>query len=259
MSTRRFLLTATALVALGLVANQPETAWSIGIIPTTPTPTVTPAPTPAPVAIPNLVQNQSQKAVGLAIADPTINITLPSAPTTKGTGSSKKAAASDPAATTPRRVFIGSGFRQANVPTIPPATAYAPSFGTADPCTGKSASAAGQFPVFGLSFGGTQMDYGCAAERTGNQETIGQKLDFAVSCREDSNYRKAAADIGHPCPVDDPKSASYQPPSHGWFNPSPAQPVAYNPPPPAPEPVPEWCYTATPSERVSHSQCKVTR
>lgn len=121
--------------------------------------------------------------------------------------------------------------------TIPVSTAMAPSYYGASPCTGPAASAAGQFPIFGLSFGGQQMDEACRAMRA-----EGSPIAQAVLCRDSRQYRLARQDIGLPCAQDRPAETS--------------QPVVYHPTPTQAFVPAAWCSArgTTDAQRRANSQ-----
>jgi len=80
----------------------------------------------------------------------------------------------------------------------PVASAIAPSFyNGANPCLGSAASASGQAPMFGLSFGGQQMDVSCQALRLGEVAVAREVL-----CIDDRSYRRARFSVGDPCNAD---------------------------------------------------------
>lgn len=119
---------------------------------------------------------------------------------------------------------------------MPVATAVAPSFYGASPCTGGSAGVAGQAPVFGLSFGGQQMDVSCQALRA-----EGSPIAMAVLCRDSREYRAARSDIGQPCAQDRPQAPVVQAVAV-----TPVQPMRR----------PDWCLTASQAERARHVECR---
>ena len=139
---------------------------------------------------------------------------------------------------------IGSGSGNANPAGDPSggwnnqpwvASAIAPSFGLSGACTGRAASAAGQFQVFGLSFGGTDMDKACQSEHLGNLQTIGERIGFEVMCN-DHEFRSAALRAHYACSADQQAAA------------------------PAPQPIapthtrPDWCNTSSPAELRRHAK-----
>lgn len=116
----------------------------------------------------------------------------------------------------------------------PAASAIAPSFAIAGPCTGAAASVAGQFQLFGLSFGGTDMDKACQSEHLGNLGTVGERIGFEVMC-DDRQFRAAALRAGAACAADRLKPV-----------------VATTTATPAAKTIPDWCLTASPAERRRH-------
>ena len=88
---------------------------------------------------------------------------------------------------------------------LPVATAYAPSFGTVNPCVGTSASLGAQFQLFGLSAGGQQMDEECRILRLGSPADVEAARNLI--CIESSDARTAYYEAGLPCPAD---RAKYQ-------------------------------------------------
>lgn len=121
----------------------------------------------------------------------------------------------------------------------PVATANAPSFQTYNPCSGQAASMAAQTPLFGLSAGGTTMDTACQVMQT--HVPWAAEWAAATLCRGDRDVRRAAVDIGHPCPQD-------------WPHDQP-QPVATVTSPP---PMPSYCYdmgTWSRAEVARHPEC----
>ena len=112
---------------------------------------------------------------------------------------------------------------------IPVSSAIAPSFyNGGNPCLGPAASAAGQAPVFGLSFGGQQMDEVCRARMLGEMDTARE-----VECQDSRSFRNAAYTVGRPCAAD----------RNRWAEEHPVQPapVKFVPSP--------WCAKATEIER----------
>lgn len=126
----------------------------------------------------------------------------------------------------------GAGY---NVGRFPAASAYAPSFGSASPCTGSAMSGGGQGLV-GVSLGFQQMDKFCQVDRLGNLNTAGQRIDFAWQCLDrGAEFRKAAANAGYPCPEAKPKVQETATVKEYW---------------------PDWCYTASPGEVRQHEECR---
>ena len=115
---------------------------------------------------------------------------------------------------------------------MPPDTAVAPSYGTANPCVGAAAGVGAQTPMFGLSFGGQRPDVACQVLRLGKPYDVDAARDYL--CREHPDLRQAYADIGHPClPEQQPK----------------VTPVAS-------KQKPEWCVTTSGIELRNHPECR---
>jgi hypothetical protein len=119
---------------------------------------------------------------------------------------------------------------------FPAASAYAPSFYGANPCTGPAASLGAQFQLFGLSVGGQSMDRVCQLLEL-HQPTAA--LEYL--CDQDSGVRNALARTGTPCLAD---------------RQTPVTPVADNT---TPVQRPAWCKRAKPTTDASrtyfHQQC----
>jgi hypothetical protein len=112
---------------------------------------------------------------------------------------------------------------------FPAASAYAPSFAGANPCTGPASSLGAQFQLFGLSVGGQTMDRVCQLLELHQQAAALEYL-----CDQDRGVRNALARTGSPCIAD--RQASVTP---------------VNNPTPAPQPRPKWCSRARPTTEAS--------
>jgi hypothetical protein len=117
----------------------------------------------------------------------------------------------------------------------PVATAYAPSFGTVNPCVGTSASLGAQFQLFGLSAGGQNMDEECRMLRLGTQADVIAARNLI--CLQSSDARTAYYEAGLPCPADRAKFAAEQ-------HPAVVQPVSAVVAAP-PHKAPAWCAHAS--------------
>jgi hypothetical protein len=113
---------------------------------------------------------------------------------------------------------------------FPAASAYAPSFYGANPCTGPAASLGAQFQLFGLSVGGQSMDRVCQLLEL-HQPTAA--LEYL--CDQDSGVRNALARTGTPCIAD---------------RQTPVTPVADNS---TPVQRPAWCKRAKPTTEASRT------
>lgn len=92
----------------------------------------------------------------------------------------------------------GNGDGGSDYSKMPVSSAIAPSFGVgSNPCSGAAGSVAGQFPVFGLSFGGTEMDDVCRAQKLGENDVARE-----VMCDNSRAFRNAAYRVNRPCMVD---------------------------------------------------------
>ena len=206
----------TLMLGVALIfSSAPAFAWDN---------TINPGPGPSSIADGGPSQAQQSNSHSYSHASASNSVTVNNSPTAYGGSNSGS----------------GSGNGWGN---IPPATAYAPSYGTANPCVGKGASVAGQTPLFGLSAGGQMFDYGCAAERIGNMTTVGEQLDFAYQCLDDRQFRNAAYSIGHPCPADRQKYADWVAAQQQTL---PVSNVGI---------VPDWCATASLAEKRRHPIC----
>jgi hypothetical protein len=123
---------------------------------------------------------------------------------------------------------------------LPAASAYAPSFYGANPCTGPASSLGAQFQLFGLSVGGQSMDRVCQL-----LELHQDRAALEYLCDQDSGVRNALARTGSPCMAD---------------RQTPVTPVNDNPTPPAPVHHPAWCKRARPTTEASriyvHQECE---
>jgi hypothetical protein len=88
--------------------------------------------------------------------------------------------------------------------------------------------------VFGLSFGGTNMDDICRAQRLGENDVAREMF-----CDASSDFRRAALRVGTPCMVDRPKFQE-------MMHPPVVEPVAA---PFVPSP---WCRGATRAQRAAN-------
>lgn len=217
---KRILLASIA----SLVVAAPAYAWPNDPVPA-PTATATAAGGAATATGGAATATQRQHQIQRQSQSVTVNNTT-AAPTSSGI---------DPA-TAARLAAAGAGAHDWQPPA---ASAIAPSFAVAGPCTGQAASVAGQFQLFGLSFGGTDMDKACQSEHLGNLSTVGERIGFEVMC-DDHQFRAAALRAGAACEADRQHQAAVVPATA-----------------PAPQAVPDWCLTASPAERRRHSkECK---
>lgn len=125
-----------------------------------------------------------------------------------------------------------------NYPQEPVATAYAPSFGTVNPCVGTSASLGAQFQLFGLSAGGQNMDEECRMLRLGTQADVVAARNLI--CLQSSDARTAYYEAGLPCPADRQKYADA---THAQAPVAVVQPVSAVVA--APHKAPDWCAHAS--------------
>lgn len=116
---------------------------------------------------------------------------------------------------------------------LPAASAVAPSFFGANPCVGSAASVGAQFQLFGMSFGGQNMDEVCRLLELGERAAAKEYL-----CDASRDVRNALLRAGSPCIAD---------------RQAPVTPVNDNPTPPAPVHHPAWCKRARPTTDASRA------
>lgn len=113
-------------------------------------------------------------------------------------------------------------------------TAVAPSYGSANPCSGIPTSGAAQGAgFFGFSFGTSNFDESCRLN-----EARGNPVAMAYLCRYDPKIRLAAMDAGLPCPQDMIRVV-YKPSEHKTVDVGPL----------------DYCMTASAGERKQHLEC----
>lgn len=107
----------------------------------------------------------------------------------------------------------GNSYVTTKYPAIA-APAYAPSFGTANPCVGGSISGGVSLPIFGVTLGGQKPDMACELRELGETDAA-----RAYLCEQNGDVRTAFYDTNRPCPKDvarwqgeHPQAVVYLPP-----------------------------------------------
>lgn len=143
----------------------------------------------------------------------------------------------------------GAAGRTQRVVTVP--GVIPPSFYGANPCS-NSASGGGAGMGFGISIGGQWTEQECRDQEWFRFLHMAGQGDVATAyvCARYERLRQAFRDAGRPCPQDRgayaqapqaPQAATLAPP------PSPVQPARVRP---------DWCETASPSERRARAECR---
>lgn len=123
-----------------------------------------------------------------------------------------------------------------------------PSFYGANPCS-NSASGGGAGMGFGISIGGQWTEEECRTQEWYRILNMGgqARLAQAYVCDRNANIRRVAREIGEPCPQDRvPQAVTLAP------LPSPVQQASVQPA----RVRPDWCETASPSERRARAECR---
>lgn len=132
----------------------------------------------------------------------------------------------------------GGTSRVVSVPAV-----VAPSFYGANPCS-NSTSAGGAFMGGGVTIGAQWTERECRLQEWFRFLSMARRdrLAIALVCDQNPDIRRVAREIGEPCPQD---AQAPQPPAQ-------VQPVAAVTPTNRSARRPDWCDTASASERARH-------